>query len=201
MSNLIFSWSLAFTVFFFSDYRGLAFRESVCVPEFNLFSYSAPLLGLITLTYSLTRSLARLLLRCALQIQIQTCRNLHPYRRTRTQRQRTIHGNIQANIQMRLPIGRFRSSAVLFFREECLYFPRFRFYTYERVQEIVAFIQTKVPTKPQIAIICGSGLGGLAELVSEKVVIPYADIPHFPQSTGNDSGQVSCAAQCVLLIL
>jgi purine-nucleoside phosphorylase len=60
----------------------------------------------------------------------------------------------------------------------------FSFYTYERVQEIVAFIQNLVPTKPEIAIICGSGLGGLAELIVEKIVIPYADIPHFPRSTG-----------------
>lgn len=60
----------------------------------------------------------------------------------------------------------------------------FRFYTYERVQEIVAFIQNLVPTKPEIGIICGSGLGGLAELIVDKIVIPYADIPHFPRSTG-----------------
>lgn len=58
------------------------------------------------------------------------------------------------------------------------------FYTYERVQEIVASIQKLAPIKPEIAIICGSGLGGLAELVVDKIVIPYADIPHFPRSTG-----------------
>ncbi|CAF1062062.1 unnamed protein product [Rotaria sordida] len=58
-----------------------------------------------------------------------------------------------------------------------------RFYTYERIQEIVAFIQKLAPTKPELAIICGSGLGGLAELIVEKIVIPYADIPHFPKST------------------
>ncbi|CAF3930436.1 unnamed protein product [Rotaria sp. Silwood2] len=58
-----------------------------------------------------------------------------------------------------------------------------RFYTYERVQEIVAFIQKLVPTKPELAIICGSGLGGLAELIVDKIVIPYVDIPHFPKST------------------
>lgn len=58
------------------------------------------------------------------------------------------------------------------------------FYTYERVQEIVAFIQNIVPTKPEVAIICGSGLGGLAELIVNKVVIPYSNIPHFPRSTG-----------------
>ena len=59
-----------------------------------------------------------------------------------------------------------------------------RFYTYERVQEIVEFIQKLISTKPEVAIICGSGLGGLAELIINKIVIPYSDIPHFPKSTG-----------------
>lgn len=36
----------------------------------------------------------------------------------------------------------------------------------------------------QIAIVCGSGLGRLAELVTEAVVIPYAEVPGFPKSTG-----------------
>jgi purine-nucleoside phosphorylase len=58
-----------------------------------------------------------------------------------------------------------------------------RFYTYERLQEIVAFLRNIVPTKPEIAIICGSGLGSLAELIINKIVIPYSDIPHFPRST------------------
>lgn len=52
------------------------------------------------------------------------------------------------------------------------------------MQEIVAFIQNLVPTKPEVAIICGSGLGGLAERVVDKIVIPYSNIPHFPRSTG-----------------
>ncbi len=48
-----------------------------------------------------------------------------------------------------------------------------------------------VPTKPEIAIICGSGLGGLAELIINKIVIPYADIPHFPRSTGSNKKKFS----------
>lgn len=38
--------------------------------------------------------------------------------------------------------------------------------------------------KPKIAIICGSGLGAIAELVEDKIVLPYTDIPEFPRSTG-----------------
>lgn len=58
-----------------------------------------------------------------------------------------------------------------------------RFYTYELAQQIVSFIQSKVPEKPEVAIICGSGLGGLGELIHNKIVVPYGDIPHFPKST------------------
>jgi purine-nucleoside phosphorylase len=38
--------------------------------------------------------------------------------------------------------------------------------------------------KPMVAIVCGSGLGEIADLVEEKQIIPYADIPEFPRSTG-----------------
>jgi purine-nucleoside phosphorylase len=38
--------------------------------------------------------------------------------------------------------------------------------------------------KPLVAIICGSGLGEIADLVEEKIIIPYTEIPEFPRSTG-----------------
>jgi len=41
--------------------------------------------------------------------------------------------------------------------------------------------------KPKVAIICGSGLGEIAELVEDKIILPYSDIPEFPRSTGNYS--------------
>jgi purine-nucleoside phosphorylase len=39
---------------------------------------------------------------------------------------------------------------------------------------------------PKIAIVCGSGLGGLAETIdsSPKVELPYEQVPGFPVSTG-----------------
>jgi len=37
--------------------------------------------------------------------------------------------------------------------------------------------------KPDVAVILGSGLGAFASELSEQVVIPYRDIPHFPIST------------------
>jgi purine nucleoside phosphorylase len=44
---------------------------------------------------------------------------------------------------------------------------------------------------PNIAVICGSGLGGLADSVDteDKVEIPYKDIPHFAVSTGIDNSR------------
>ena len=38
--------------------------------------------------------------------------------------------------------------------------------------------------EPAIGIICGSGLGGLTDLLEQAIAVPYKDIPHFPQSTG-----------------
>ena len=34
--------------------------------------------------------------------------------------------------------------------------------------------------EPVLGMICGSGLGSLASLVEESVVLPYTEIPHFP---------------------
>lgn len=46
-----------------------------------------------------------------------------------------------------------------------------------------AFLLEKIGSIPEIGIVLGSGLGGLAELVENKTVIPYKEIPHFPVST------------------
>lgn len=60
-----------------------------------------------------------------------------------------------------------------------------RYYTYEKVEEISKFIKSKVNFKPLVAIICGSGLGNIAHLLSDKQILPYDVIPEFPRSTGN----------------
>jgi purine-nucleoside phosphorylase len=39
------------------------------------------------------------------------------------------------------------------------------------------------PVSPKIAVVLGSGLGAFAERISNPIVIPYANIPNFPQST------------------
>jgi purine-nucleoside phosphorylase len=40
-----------------------------------------------------------------------------------------------------------------------------------------------VPAPPHVAIVLGSGLGGLAECLQDPIVIPYTRIAHFPHST------------------
>jgi len=53
----------------------------------------------------------------------------------------------------------------------------------ESLQPIADHINDKITIEPKLGIICGSGLGGLASLVEDSVVLNYADIPGFPVST------------------
>lgn len=53
---------------------------------------------------------------------------------------------------------------------------------YENIIESTEFIKTKTNQKPTIGIILGSGLGALVDIMEDKDVIPYTEIPHFPQS-------------------
>jgi len=50
-------------------------------------------------------------------------------------------------------------------------------------QEAADFITSRIHEKPETAIILGSGLGAMAELIEQSVVIPYRDIPYFMSST------------------
>ncbi len=54
---------------------------------------------------------------------------------------------------------------------------------YTRATAALQFIRSKTALAPRIGIILGSGLGGFSSVVQDAVTIPYATIPHFPQST------------------
>src|ERR1035438_8701211 len=55
---------------------------------------------------------------------------------------------------------------------------------YDQVSEAAAFLQTKFGTlSPRIGIVLGSGLGAVADAIPDPTIVPYAEIPHFPQST------------------
>jgi purine-nucleoside phosphorylase len=53
----------------------------------------------------------------------------------------------------------------------------------DKLAEARNYLVEHVTALPELGVILGSGLGALADLVEEKVVIPYKDIPHFPIST------------------
>lgn len=54
---------------------------------------------------------------------------------------------------------------------------------YNKIMESVNYIKVKVNKKPKIAVILGSGLGDLANAVTEVEDIAYENIPNFPVST------------------
>ncbi|MBR5193879.1 MAG: purine-nucleoside phosphorylase [Bacteroidaceae bacterium] len=53
----------------------------------------------------------------------------------------------------------------------------------EKIQETATFLRSKIHTNPKTSIILGTGLGKLAEEITDKYEISYQDIPHFPVST------------------
>ena len=54
----------------------------------------------------------------------------------------------------------------------------------ERIHGAAAYVSSKLGGKhPEVGIVLGSGLGRLADRITEKTVIPYKDIPGFPVST------------------
>ena len=63
----------------------------------------------------------------------------------------------------------------------------------ERIQETAAYLKGKMHTRPETAIILGTGLGSLAGEITEKYEIKYEDIPNFPVSTvEGHSGKLIC---------
>jgi purine-nucleoside phosphorylase len=53
----------------------------------------------------------------------------------------------------------------------------------EQIAEAKVFIEKNTDIKPDIGIILGTGLGGLADDIEVATILSYNDIPHFPIST------------------
>ena len=51
------------------------------------------------------------------------------------------------------------------------------------VTDAVRAVKTRTAIVPEVAVILGTGLGGLADELKADVTIPYADIPGFPRPT------------------
>ncbi len=55
---------------------------------------------------------------------------------------------------------------------------------YEKALEASRYISAKAQGRtPRVAVVLGSGLGSVADAVSDSIEIPYEEIPHFPHST------------------
>jgi purine-nucleoside phosphorylase len=54
---------------------------------------------------------------------------------------------------------------------------------FEKASAAAEFVMARTDLLPQIAIVLGSGLGAFAEQIAHALAIPFAEIPHFPQST------------------
>ena len=53
----------------------------------------------------------------------------------------------------------------------------------QAVSEAAEYLRARLPARPDLALVLGSGLGGLADRIEDPVYIPYGQIPHFPVST------------------
>jgi hypothetical protein len=58
---------------------------------------------------------------------------------------------------------------------------------YDQVYATMRAIENmlNIDVKPKIGIICGSGLGKIADMIEIQSVLPYSKLPNLPQTSGN----------------
>jgi purine-nucleoside phosphorylase len=67
----------------------------------------------------------------------------------------------------------------------------------EKVIEAVTELRRHLQYQPEIGIILGSGLGGLADDIQESISVRYEDIPNFPvSSVDGHRGEIICGYLC-----
>jgi purine-nucleoside phosphorylase len=54
---------------------------------------------------------------------------------------------------------------------------------FEKLKKTEEYLRQKIHKTPYIAVVLGSGLGSLANFISNKIEIPYEQIPNFPKTT------------------
>ncbi len=54
---------------------------------------------------------------------------------------------------------------------------------FDQIEEAKTFIEGKISIQPKVGVICGTGMGSLADRPENLEKIPYGEIPHFPVST------------------
>ncbi|MEM6471955.1 MAG: purine-nucleoside phosphorylase [Planctomycetota bacterium] len=64
---------------------------------------------------------------------------------------------------------------------------------YDKIQEACKMIRGQFDQRPVVAIVLGTGLGGLVKEIDIEATIEYGDIPHFPTSTATSHrGRLVC---------
>lgn len=53
----------------------------------------------------------------------------------------------------------------------------------KQIEETLAVLKPQLKSTPEVGIILGTGLGGLAKEIQAETIIPYEQIPHFVHST------------------
>lgn len=53
----------------------------------------------------------------------------------------------------------------------------------DEVEAAVRYLAARIDAPPELALVLGTGLGGLAGRIADAIVIPYREIPHFPHAT------------------
>lgn len=63
---------------------------------------------------------------------------------------------------------------------------------FTRAEEAAAYLRQRISAAglqtPQLGMVLGSGLGGFATHVANSLIVPYSEIPNFPQSTVEGHG-------------
>jgi purine-nucleoside phosphorylase len=63
----------------------------------------------------------------------------------------------------------------------------------KQVDEAATALRDRLPLKPRIGLILGTGLGRLADEIDAEATVEYGDIPHFPLSTvESHQGRLLC---------
>ncbi len=53
----------------------------------------------------------------------------------------------------------------------------------QRVEEARIFLLERIQAEPEVILVLGTGLGQLAGMITDPVLVPYDAIPHFPRTT------------------
>jgi len=51
------------------------------------------------------------------------------------------------------------------------------------IAEAISLLESRTALRPAIGVVLGSGLGAFADELSDRAVVPYAEIPGWPVST------------------